>query len=183
MLKAAGASVSLNSTVTGLKKQNGKYTIQTSSSEDIKGTALTADKTFDTVVIAAPLQFSGIDVQKDLLKHVPDKIPYVELHVTLFTSPLKLSGAHFNLKEGAEVPTTILTTLSPDEDPRGRDNIVGKSGFFSISTLKAITNPKTLGKEYVYKIFSPEKVTENLLSSLFGIEREILFRSILCLTC
>jgi prenylcysteine oxidase/farnesylcysteine lyase len=172
MLKTAGASILLNTTVTGLKKKNGKYLVQISSSKDSPDAGATTDKTFDTVVLAAPLQFSGIEVQRDLLKHVPDKIPYVTLHVTLFTSPLKLSGAHFNLKEGADVPTTILTTLSPDEDPGNRHKIVGKSGFFSISTLKAITNPKTLAKEYVYKIFSPEKVTEEFLSSLFGIQRK-----------
>lgn len=170
MLKSSGASVSLNTTVTGLKKQSGKYTI-TLSSQETTGTDSATERTFDTVVLAAPLQFSGIKVQKNLLKHAPDEIPYVKLHVTLFTSPLRLSGAHFNLKEGAEVPTTILTTLSPDEDPSSRDKIVGKSKFFSISTLKATTNPKTLEKEYIYKIFSPEKVTEELLSSLFGIKR------------
>lgn len=172
MLKASGASVLLNTTVTELEKKNGKYTVQVSSSKDSPDAGATTNKAFDTVVLAAPIQFSRINVQKDLLKHVPDEIPYVTLHVTLFTSPLKLSGAHFNLKEGAEVPTTILTTLSPDEDPGNRHKIVGKSGFFSISTLRAITNPNTLGKEYVYKIFSPEKVTEEFLSSLFGIQRK-----------
>lgn len=172
MLKAAGASVLLNTTVTGLKRKNGRYMVQVASHKDSLDAGKTTDKTFDTVVLAAPLQFSGIDVQEDLLKHIPDEIPYVKLHVTLFTSPLKLSGAHFNLKEGAEVPTTILTTLSPDEDPGNRHKIVGKSGFFSISTLRSITNPKTMGKEYVYKIFSPEKVTEEFLSSLFGIQRK-----------
>lgn len=172
MLKAAGASVLLNTTVTRLEKKNGKYTVQFASSQEYLDASATFRKTFDTVVLAAPLQFSGIEVQEDLLRTVPDKIPYVTLHVTLFTSPLKISGAHFNLKEGAEVPTTILTTLSPEEDPGNHHNIVGKSGFFSISTLKAIINPKTMEKEYVYKIFSPEKVTEDSLSSLFDFQRK-----------
>lgn len=172
MLKAAGASVLLNTTVTGLEKKNGKYIVQVTSSQDSLEVGTNPDKAFDTVVLAAPLQFSGIEVQEGLLQNVPDKIPYVTLHVTLFTSPLKLSGAHFNLKEGAEVPTTILTTLSPEEDPGNRREIVGKSGFFSISTLKTIINPKTMGKEYVYKIFSPEKVTEEFLSGLFGFQRK-----------
>jgi len=172
MLKAADATVLLNTTVTSLEKKNGKYNVQVSSSKGSPDVGVTTIKPFDTVILTAPLQFSGIEMQKDLLKHVPDEIPYVTLHVTLFTSPLKLSGAHFNLKEGAEVPTTVLTTLGPEEDPGNRHKIVGKSGFFSISTLKAITNPKTLGKEYVYKIFSPEKVTKEFLSSLFGIQRK-----------
>ncbi len=172
MLRDSGAVIFLNTTVTGLEEKNGKYKVKVSSSIDSQAAGATTSKTFDTVVLAAPFQFSGIEVQNDLVKHIPDNIPYVNLHVTLFTSPLKLSGAHFNLKEDAEVPTTILTTLSPDEDPGNRQKIVGKSGFFSISTLKAITNPKTLGKEYIYKIFSPEKVTEKFLSSLLGIQRK-----------
>jgi len=172
MLKAAGASVLLNTTVTGLEKKNGKYNVQITSSQDSMDAGPTTSKIFDTVVLAAPLQYSGIEVEEGLLKNVPDEIPYVTLHVTLFTSPLKLSGAHFNLKEDAEVPTTILTTLSPDEDPGNQQKIVGKSGFFSISTLRAITNPKTMEQEYVYKIFSPERITEEFLSSIFGLQRK-----------
>jgi prenylcysteine oxidase / farnesylcysteine lyase len=172
MLKAAGASVLLNTTVTGLEKKKGKYNVQITSSQDSMDAGPTTSKIFDTVVLAAPLQYSGIEVEEGLLKNVPDEIPYVTLHVTLFTSPLKLSGAHFNLKEDAEVPTTILTTLSPDEDPGNQQKIVGKSGFFSISTLRAITNPKTMEQEYVYKIFSPERITEEFLSSIFGLQRQ-----------
>jgi prenylcysteine oxidase / farnesylcysteine lyase len=173
MLKAASASVLLNTTVTSLERKNGKYNVQVLSPKGSPAVDAITNKAFDSVVLATPFQFSGIEMQKDLLKHIPDEIPYVTLHVTLFTSPLKLSGAHFNLKEGTEVPTTILTTLSPEEDTGNRHKIVGKSGFFSISTLRVITNPKTLGKEYIYKIFSPEKVTEEFLSSLFGIQRKL----------
>jgi prenylcysteine oxidase / farnesylcysteine lyase len=163
-INASGADIRLNTAVTELKRHKGKYVVLTSPNH-----TLSMEDTFDAVVLAAPLQFSGIKLKKGTVKHVPDEIPYVRLHVTLFTSALRISRTHFHLKEGAEVPTTVLTTLSPDEDPSNRENIVGKSGFFSISTLRSIINPKTSEKEYLYKIFSPEKITEEFLASLFGI--------------
>ena len=163
-INASGADLRLNTTVTELKRNKGKYTVLTTSSHN-----LSKEDTFDAVVLAAPLQFSDIQLQENIVKRVPDEIPYVRLHVTLLASPLRISRTHFHLKEGAKVPTTILTTLSPDEDPSNRESVVGKSGFFSISTLRSIINPKTLEKEYLYKIFSPEKITEEFLASLLGI--------------
>jgi len=127
------------------------------------------EESFDTVVLAAPLQFSGITTEKDLLKHTPDYIPYVKLHVTLFTSPYPLNGAYFNVAPGAEVPTTILTTLPTDEVPENPEKGVGSPGFFSISTLRTVVNPKTLHKEYLYKVFSPEELTFKFLSGILGV--------------
>jgi prenylcysteine oxidase / farnesylcysteine lyase len=175
MVKAANAKVLLNTTVTNIKKEKGNYVVQSGpSKQDRTDRPIVTDMTFDTVVLAAPLQFSGLTLAKDSFKLIPDEIPYVKLHVTLLTTPLKLSRAHFKLKDGAELPTTVLTTLSPKEDLSSRGNMVGKSGFFSISTLKSVTNPKTSRKEYVYKIFSPKKVTEEFLSSLFDIKRQLI---------
>lgn len=168
MLNASGATVHLNRIVTSLTKNKGAYTI-TSSPSNATFESATLKQQFDTVVIAAPFQFSGLEIADGLVKKVPDEIPYVRLHVTLFASPLKLSGSHFGLKSGDVVPDTILTTLSPSDDPTSRKDVVGKPGFFSISTLRSVANPKTGKKEYLYKIFSPEAVTSDLLGSLFAI--------------
>jgi prenylcysteine oxidase / farnesylcysteine lyase len=174
MVKGSGANTLLNTTVSAIKGRKGKYILQASTN----GAIANIEEAFDTVVLAAPLQFSGIDLQKDLLKRRPDEIPYVTLHVTLFASPLRLSAAYFKLEEGAKVPTSVFTTLSPNEDPNDRQNIVGKNNFFSFSTLKTVTNPKSMKKEYIYKIFSPEIVTPELLGSLLGIQRTCLTRPI-----
>jgi prenylcysteine oxidase / farnesylcysteine lyase len=173
MIKASSANIQLNTTVTGIKRLKSKYILQTS----MKGATPRIEGTFDTVILAAPLQFSGIDLQYGIVKRKPDEIPYVKLHVTLFSSPLKLSAAYFKVEEGSKVPTVVLTTLSPDDDPNDRQNIVGKTGFFSISTLKTAMNPKSMEKEYIYKIFSPEKVTPELLGSLLGVQRMYLIAS------
>lgn len=66
------------------------------------------------------------------------------------------------------MPTTILTTLPPDEIPATPEDGAGSPGFFSISTLRSVINPVTLEKEYLYKIFSPKAVTPDFLSKLLN---------------
>ncbi|KAL2072362.1 hypothetical protein VTL71DRAFT_11705 [Oculimacula yallundae] len=170
MLKASNTSTLLNTTVSSISKANGKYNIKTSSTDSITKEVLTNEEAFDTVVLAAPLQYSDLKLQHGLLKRTPDVIPYVTLHVTLFATNKTFSPLFFNLTAGTEVPTTILTTLPADEVPEAPPKGVGSPGFFSISTLRQVINPKTLEKEYLYKIFSPEKITSEFLSKLFATE-------------
>ncbi|KAH6677448.1 Prenylcysteine lyase-domain-containing protein [Halenospora varia] len=164
MLKASNATTLLNSTVSAISKHGGKYNIKTSS-KDAAGKLSTKEQPFDTIVLAAPFQYSDIDIEEGLVKRLPDKIPYVKLHVTLFASPKRLDPTFFGLKPDVETPTTILTTLAPDELPSAG---VGKAGFFSISTLRPILNPKTLRKEYLYKVFSPKALTSEFLGGILG---------------
>lgn len=168
MLKASNTTTLLNTTVSSISKNNGKYNIKTSSKGSTAEDIFTNEESFDTVVLAAPLQYSDIEIEKGLLKRTPDEIPYVKLHVTLFTTNKTFSPSFFNLTPGSEVPTTILTTLPADEAPEAPPKGVGSPGFFSISTLRQVVNPETLEKEYLYKIFSPEKITSEFLSTLFA---------------
>jgi len=168
MLSASNATVRLNTTVDGVSKQNGKYLIKSSSKNSSSTTKESQEESFDTVVLAAPLQFSDLEIEKDLLKYTPDNIPYVTLHVTLFTSTRTLNPLFFNLTPSAEVPTTVLTTLQPDEIPLDPEDGCGPAGFFSISTLRTVINPKTLEKEHLYKIFSPRKITSEFLSDILA---------------
>jgi len=167
MIKASNSNLNLNTTVDSISKSGGSYSVKTTSINDL-GEPATSEDVFDTVVLAAPYQYADISMPRDLLKHTPDKIPYVRLHVTLFTSPHKLGGALFGLKEGETVPSTILTTLPQGKVPEdGGDNgEAGLAGFFSISTLRPIKNPKTGQKEYLYKIFSPTEFGAKQLSIL-----------------
>ena len=169
MLNASNATVHLNTTVDLIKKIRGKYSLKVSSRHHESDTTTSKEQLFDTVVLAAPFQFSDIELETDLVKRIPDKIPYVKLHVTLFTSTEKLNPIFFGLEPGAEVPDSILTTLPPDtETPNDPTEGVGPAGFFSISTLRTLVNPKTIQKEYLYKIFSPEKVSSSFLSGILG---------------
>lgn len=168
MLNASNSNVQLNTTVTGIKKGKEQYLVTSVTEDSELGVITGIQESFDTVILAAPFQYSDIEIEKGLLKHTPDSVPYVTLHVTLFTSNKTLNPVYFNLKPDAEVPTTILTTLSPDEVTPNPEDGVGSSGFFSISTLRTLINPKTLQKEYLYKIFSPHAITSEFLSNILA---------------
>lgn len=143
MLKASEAIVLLNTSVSGIyRRSDGTYAINSLSSSYPTGIDLAIH---DTVIIAAPLQFANLNLAPAPI-HPPPEIPYVNLHVTLFTSPLKLNPASFHLS--TPLPSTILTTTrNPPANP---------PPFYSISTLRTLTNPNTHQREYLYKIFSPD---------------------------
>lgn len=123
---------------------------------------------FDSVVIASPWQFSDIDAGTDVIQHKIDKIPYMKLHVTLFTSPYRLRPGFFGLDPGTQAPSTVYTTLGKDETPQQGADGVGRSGFYSISKLRTAVNPETRRLEFVYKIFSPKEVTPEFLTDILG---------------
>ena len=163
-----------NTSVTGIERADdgttapqpaSRYTVSTSD-------ASLGALSFDNVVLAGPLQFSGIKTGAGVLQTAIVPVDYVQLHVTLFATPLKLSAKYFGLAPGSKVPTTVLTTLAADDDPNGSAGLdgSGKAGFFSVSALRRVVNPDTLREEYVYKIFSPAKVTATLLSKLFAVD-------------
>ncbi|KAL9127931.1 MAG: hypothetical protein Q9217_003288 [Psora testacea] len=161
MLAASGAEVLLNTSVTDITKLgDGTYAVSSKHARSEDGadyyTSTDASNppdqaTYDTVIIATPLQFASMSLTPPPVNPIP-KIPYITLYVTLFTSPHNLDPQAFHLPWLDVVPRTILTTT-----PRK-----GSSGselpFYSISTLRIVTNPKTQEKEYLYKVFSPAPV-------------------------
>jgi prenylcysteine oxidase/farnesylcysteine lyase len=171
MINASNATTLLNTTVTSISKSKSKYSIKASTTNALTAELTTNEEPFDTVILAAPLQYSSIDLPEGLLQRTPDEIPYVTLHVTLFTSPHAINGTYFNLSPTDEVPSSILTTLPKDAPPPEKpEEGVGRPGFFSISTLRTVINPETLEKEYLYKIFSPKAVTSSFLSDILNVD-------------
>jgi prenylcysteine oxidase/farnesylcysteine lyase len=150
-------------TITSLK--NGTFKI---TSRDIK-TDDAQDSWFDEVIVATPYQFSNLTISPEL-ESIPEEIPYVTLHVTLFTSPRLLSSAAFNLNPDDAVPLVILTTLDLTEEPGTETPYAGKAGFFSISLLQPLISPTTNQEEYLYKIFSPSAVTPEFLARILDVE-------------
>jgi prenylcysteine oxidase/farnesylcysteine lyase len=169
MVKASGARVFRNISVTQIAKDPSlgprPYYVKTSNSHDSAEEDLDLPL-FDDVVIATPYQFSDMKILS--IDPVIDKIPYVQLHVTIFASPHRLSAAYFKVPP-SEVPTMVLTTLPEGADPNSGPEGAGKAGFFSISTLRTLVNPKTGGQEYLYKVFSPMDVTPSFLRSVYCI--------------
>ena len=161
MLKASGASAQLETNVTHIsKEQDGTYQLTVSDG---------SVSTFDTIVLAAPLQFSNLVIDP-APQHVPDQIPYVNLYTTLFASPHVLDPAAFNLAPGENTPQFVLTTLAPDEDYGSDPAGVGAPGFFSLSIVGDGLNPNSPKNrpEYIYKIFAPVPVTSAFLSKILG---------------
>lgn len=173
MLEASNATIKLNTSVSSISKSKSKYNVKTTTKDAASGETYTDEEPFDTVVLAAPYQFSDLEIEEGLVKRAPDSIPFVTLHVTLFASPCLLSPLYFNLTPGEVVPTSILTTLPPGEVPTDPESSVGSIGFFSITTLRAVINPETKQKEFLYKIFSPKVVTSSFLSDILGMPGKI----------
>ncbi|KAL8674292.1 MAG: hypothetical protein Q9168_001285 [Polycauliona sp. 1 TL-2023] len=176
MIKDSGATLLLNTTVNGIvKKDSGRFAIQatTPSLDPAQGISST-ESTYDTIILASPLQFAKINFSPPL-SSPPSSIPYVSLHVTLFTSPYRLSSAAFNLDSDIDMPTTILTTTPPDPEAKNLP-------FIGISTLGTIPVPRchlppedgepgcaAHDSEYIYKIFSPAPLSRSYIESLLHI--------------
>ncbi|KAM0327236.1 hypothetical protein ACHAQA_006371 [Verticillium albo-atrum] len=176
MLEHSNATVYQKTSVASITLKNQtdqdaphKYLISTKATGSDAETSNLHHVAFDNVVIATPWQFANIDAEKDVLKTI-DNIPYTRLHVTIFCSPFLLSPLYFDLPADTKAPDTVLTTLGSEELPKPGSAGAGKAGFYSISTLRAITNPKTLKEEFVYKIFSPAELTSEFLSALLGVQ-------------
>lgn len=159
MLKSSSSiKTHLNTQVSQISKQHdGTYHLSINDSSS----------TFDEVILAAPFQFTNLTISP-APKHIPDTIPYVKLHVTLFASPFRLDPLAFNLSPGDSVPQYVLTTLTPSEKPLDRNP--GSPGFYSISMhythLNRHASPPR--QEYIYKIFSVKPIIPEFLSHILG---------------
>jgi prenylcysteine oxidase/farnesylcysteine lyase len=178
-VKAAKADIRLETTVTELvRNDDGTIRITSHPSNEVDSPQ-SIDKTeFDEVIVAGPLQYSGISISPPL-EHIPDEIPYVKLHVTLFASPHRISPKYFGLDgKKDEVPEAILTTLPEGLDLGQNPHGVGPAEFFSISTLRTVDYFYSTIKDgeahhethYVYKIFSPERPTAEFIAKIFDID-------------
>lgn len=171
MLKAAQADVRLNHTVTSIQRNADNTLTLTYKANNSKEQKLV----FDEVVIAGPLQYSELSITPPAEKQ-PDEVPFVTLHVTLFSSPHKLSPKFFNIHEAnAQTPETILTTVPSGLDLGSEKAGVGPAGFWSISTLRTVDHPPVSpdgkpSKHYVYKVFSPERLSADFVTSILGLE-------------
>ncbi|ORY67170.1 Prenylcysteine lyase-domain-containing protein [Pseudomassariella vexata] len=178
MVKSSNAHVYLKTSVTSIglkpsKQPNApkpKYILKTADAGSDPATSEAYPTAFDDVVIATPYQFSNISHGNGVMQRPIDTIPYATLHVTLFASPFRFSTEFFNLKPGSETPTSVLTTLGQGEEPQPGSAGAGKAGFYSATLVKKATNPKTTQTEYIYKIFSPNELTPEFLSSLLGVK-------------
>ncbi|KIW00853.1 hypothetical protein, variant [Verruconis gallopava] len=171
MVNASQSIPRLGRAVFAIKRHDdGTFTVA-SKSEPTCPTCTVYEEKFDSIVLAAPYQYANIDV-KPKPQIIPDAIPYVDLHVTLFTSPHYLHSPAFGLKPDEKVPSMLLTTLQSNEQPGSNATYKAKAGFNSISLLGTRFNRKTGGDEYLYKIFSMDPVPDEFLAKILGLDEK-----------
>lgn len=168
MVKRSQALIRFNTSAEGIIRldEGGYHMVLSATGRHDDGVPETTD-VFDTVILAAPLQYSGIKIFPTL-PQPPDEIPYVTLYVTLLTSPHRLSPRFFSDPTSPpdydSIPEMVITTLPSDLDLGSSPQGVGPTNFWSISTLRAVkVNSST---QYLYKIFSPEPLTATFVSEL-----------------
>ncbi|KAI0318721.1 FAD/NAD-P-binding domain-containing protein [Amylostereum chailletii] len=127
----------------------------------VKSTAGSAD--YRAVILAAPYHSTSISLPSAVAASIPEQ-PYVHLHVTLLSTTAPAPNAtYFGLKEGAKVPTTVLTTL--DGVRRGGVAPEFNSLTYHGPIVDAATGEAT--EEMVVKIFSMAPVSNAWLGEMF----------------
>jgi prenylcysteine oxidase / farnesylcysteine lyase len=178
MIDESGASLLLNTSLTSIDLEDirhptlphERFTLKTIASKPEIGAPASYPITFDKVILATPWQFADIVASDDVMQHPIDEVPYIKLHVTLFTSAYLISPSIYRWAPVSKVPSTILTTLADSDDRSPGGSREGKAGFYSIQTRGMVTNPKTGREEFLYHIFSPTKVTSDFLSTMLGVK-------------
>ena len=90
MVKKSGAHAQLETAVSSISRrikrdESVSYTLKVKSGE----AAETYPITFNDLIIATPFQYANIDIEGSILGQPIDIVPYADLAVTLFTSPLR----------------------------------------------------------------------------------------------
>ena len=153
------------------------------------GTKSGEGELYDAVIIATPWHNADIT-----LLNTPQRVkgkPFVHLHVTLLTTSRESPNPeYFGMGQQDVVPTTILTSSEsvrransnkkpppspPSDQPEQQATFSTVKEpnleFFSLNYLRSVEPPSAAskrGKEYVVKIFSPQAISDTLLSHLFG---------------
>ncbi|KAH7930566.1 FAD/NAD(P)-binding domain-containing protein [Leucogyrophana mollusca] len=162
-LEKSGAKVHLNTNVKEIKHKadSSLWTLHTDAGSD----------TYTGVIIAAPFHQSGIKLPSDLSSLIPPQ-PYVHLHVTLLSTRNEHPNPeYFGLPANTIVPKTILTTyegaraggLEPEFNSLTYHGLTRET---TNSTDDGVTTARQ--PEWVVKIFSKERVSDEWLKTVFG---------------
>ena len=176
MVSASGSDIKLKTEIRHVQQHGDRYRLESWGEQCWNDVCIEDNRyyeDFDTVVLASPYQFSRVSFDPPL-ENVPDEIPYVKLHVSLFTSPHRISPGFFDMAASTsanEIPEMILTTLPEGEDLTSEDRGkrgVGPAGFWSISMLRKIDDEDGT-TQYLYKVFSPEKLKARWVADLLAL--------------
>ncbi|KAK6363149.1 hypothetical protein TWF730_000596 [Orbilia blumenaviensis] len=169
MVQTSKAGVLLETKVTNIERAPDKHTWTVKALKLDSAEPHGLEDEYDEVVIATPWQFSDITSKS---VPAPEEIKYVNLHVTLFASPFRLSPKYFNYNKDL-VPDMILTTLPKGFDPQSAS--VGPTKFWSVNILRTLERNLENGvkrREYLYKVFSPEPWSDEQIYEMMGLPKD-----------
>lgn len=138
-VKQAQVDLKLDTKITSIEKAGGSWKVL--YGEDASY--------FDKVVVATPWLLANITG----IENIP-KVEYKTLHATIFTTTQKLNPLFFGLEADQEVPSVVLTVPQLDRSPT----------FYTVAVHDYIEDTE----EFVYKIFSPEKLSDKDVEQFFG---------------
>ncbi|KAL4250177.1 prenylcysteine oxidase family protein [Abortiporus biennis] len=162
-LHRSKANVYLNTTVKGIKRdeKTSLWALQTLNAS----TVMEDTRYYRGVILAAPVHQTSIDLK--LPKDVPviPAQPYVHLHVTLLTTTSPhAKPSYFGLADDAVIPPWVLTTYE------GARFGGVEPEFNSLSVhgkLQRKDGKEREKDEYVVKIFSKQRISDEFLNKLF----------------
>ena len=169
MLKIAGAHVHLNHCVfcitAGDQRRWRIHAVYSDDQAEAQPSMFEAE--FDIIILTAPFASSAIDM--DLPMSIPisatEVRPYVERHVTFFSTLHRLTPKYFNQTTNTTIPENILT--APTQVVSGENDDI-----FSITVSDRVLPPDTIhnedGLEYVYKIISSKPTSDDEIARLLG---------------
>ncbi|KAI0005435.1 FAD/NAD-P-binding domain-containing protein [Russula compacta] len=157
-VERAGARVFLKTEVVGIERHSDHvWTVVTRNER----------RDYDAVVIAAPFHTSHISLPADLSPLIPPQ-PYIHLHVTLLTSTAASPNpAYFGYKSGSRIPTTVLTTLDGVRQGGRAPEFNSLTYHGQARFAKNATHDRQETGEWVVKIFSMERISDEWLAAVF----------------
>jgi prenylcysteine oxidase/farnesylcysteine lyase len=155
-LDHSNAKVHLRTTVTTIQKDEDGWRLDVEDTQEPNNFGTT--KPFDAVIIAAPHKSTKISFPSSSARVPP--VPYVHLHVTLFTTTSRSpNAAYFNLPEGSAIPSMILTSA------QARRQGAPEPDFNSMNYLQKTSADR---EEWVVKVFSKKRIEDTWLEKVFG---------------
>ncbi|OSC98850.1 hypothetical protein PYCCODRAFT_1438835 [Trametes coccinea BRFM310] len=134
----------------------------------VESTAFEQPRLYRSVILAAPFHQTNINFKASLVP-VPEQ-PYVHLHVTLLsTSSPSPNATYFNLAKGSKAPTSVLTTydgVRARGGPEPEFNSLTYHGSVRAKDGELRRNAQG-DQEWVVKIFSEERVSDEWLQKVF----------------
>ncbi|KAF7306595.1 Prenylcysteine lyase [Mycena indigotica] len=144
-LNRSGANLYLNTTVKSIAPRSGKWKVVSDRGSE----------TYTAVILGAPWHSSNIQLPAEI--KIPVQ-PYVHLHVTLLSTTLaSLPAESLGLPSSTKIPAMLLTTYE------GARNGGKTPEFNSLSYHGKISD-----EEWVVKIFSKQRITDDWLNTMFN---------------